>query len=98
MPLISVITLNWLIFNNTSLEIQLVEGASEDLPGKIMQFLNANTCKNWQISISDKPSNPTLQEEDNQVREKQLYLASMATSCGTRGVKSISRRKGYRCC
>ena len=63
-------------FNNTSLEIQLVEGASEDLPGKIMQFLNANTDKNWQISISDKPGNPTLQEEDKQVREKQLYLAS----------------------
>lgn len=63
-------------FNSTSLEIQLVEGASEDLPGKIMQFLNATTDKNWQISISDKPGNPTLQEEDKQVREKQLYLAS----------------------
>ncbi len=63
-------------FNNTSLEIQLVEGASEDLPAKIMQFLNANTNKNWQISISDKPGNPTLQEEDKQVKEKQLYLAS----------------------
>ncbi len=63
-------------FNNTSLEIQLAEGASEDLPGKIIQFLNANTDKNWQISISDKPANPTLQEEDKQVRKKQLYLAS----------------------
>ena len=63
-------------FNNTSLEIQLVEGASEDLPGKIMQFLNANTDKNWQISICDKPGNPTLQEEDKQVKEKQLYIAS----------------------
>ena len=63
-------------FNSSSLEIQLVEGASEDLPGKIMQFLNATTDKNWQISISDKSGNPTLQEEDKQVREKQLYLAS----------------------
>ena len=53
-----------------------MEGASEDLPGKIMQFLNATTDKNWQISISDKSGNPTLQEEDKQVREKQLYLAS----------------------
>ena len=43
---------------------------------KIMKFLNINTDKNWQISISDKPANPTLQEEDKQVREKQLYLAS----------------------
>ena len=41
-----------------------------------MQFLNANTNKNWQISISDKPANPTIQEEDKQVRKKQLYLAS----------------------
>ena len=63
-------------FNNTSLEIQLEEGASEDLPGKIMQFLNANTDQNWQISISDKPASPTLQEEDKQVKKKQLYLAS----------------------
>ena len=58
------------------LEIDLVKHASEDLPGKIAQFLNTNTTDRWLVSISDKSSSPTLQKTDEIARQKRLSVAA----------------------
>ncbi len=63
-------------FNAPYIEVRLLDGAPVDLPSKITQILNANTNEKWEVSVGNKSGLPTIQEANEQAKQKRLSVAS----------------------
>lgn len=53
-------------FKPGSIDVNLAEGAPQDLLGKLNQFLKEKTGKNWLISLSSEQGSPTLKQREKQ--------------------------------
>ncbi|SDG55374.1 DNA polymerase-3 subunit gamma/tau [Limimonas halophila] len=52
-------------------EVSPTEEAPSDLAGRLTRCLNAWTGRNWLVTLTDEPGDPTLQEQERQAEEAQ---------------------------
>ncbi len=62
-------------FNTPRIEICLAKGAPDDLPSKITQILNTNSDTKWEVIVGVKSDSPTLKEEEDLAKKKELSAA-----------------------
>ncbi|HEU0118015.1 MAG TPA: DNA polymerase III subunit gamma/tau [Alphaproteobacteria bacterium] len=80
------------------LEIRVDKGAPSNFASQLMQKLSQYTGQRWMVSISDRPGEPTLAEQDKEAERKRRERAlahplSQAVTTAFPGAKLISLRQ-----